>query len=254
MDSYKSLFIILLLGITFTACTERIDVQLGSSYTKLVVEGELSTLPKAYRIKLSKSSDYFSNKAADPVSDATVTISDGSNTIQLKESADEKGSYFTPNDYAGKVGNTYHLVISNVDINNDGKAESYEATSKIPPVSLLTGVAINYNQTYDFYKIFMFGYDPGNTEDYYGFRVWVNNKLVSDTITEITTTDDRFFNGNKIEGLWVQNLYPGKKDEAIQSGSIVTLEVMGITKECYNFIRDVSHVTNGSNPLFGSTP
>ncbi len=254
MKNLKLLLKIYLLIGSFYACTEQIDMQLNSTSKKLIVEGELSNEPRVHSVKLSCSTDYYNSQSEEVVSGALVRISDEKDTIQLNESATKKGTYLTSSDYHGVPGHTYHLTISKVDLNHDGNIRSYEATSKLNPVATLDWISLEYEKSDDYYRIFMYGQDPKDTKDYYAFRVYLNNKLVTDTISEITLTDDRFFNGEKIEGLNVQNLYQGKKDEVIKNGDMITLEMMGITQDGYNYIRDVKSSINKSTPLFGGPP
>lgn len=254
MKDLKLFLKICLLTCSLYACTEHIDMQLSTSDKKLIVEGELSNESRAHAIKLSCSTDYYNSQSPEVVSGAFVKLSDEKDTVQLNESATEKGTYLTSSIYQGIPGHTYHLTISGVDLNHNGNFTSYEATSKLNPVAPIDWISLEYEKSDNYYRILMSGQDPRNTQDYYAFRVYINNKLITDTVSEIVITDDQFFNGEKIAGLNVQNLYQGKKDEVINTGDMITLEMSEITKEGYDYIRDVKRSINKNNPLFGGPP
>ena len=65
------LILLLMLGLIISACTERIDIELDDTYTRLVVDGQLSddsTITQS--ILLTESTSYFYNQPPPPVSNA----------------------------------------------------------------------------------------------------------------------------------------------------------------------------------------
>ena len=73
---FGKIWLLLLMGVVLglASCTEIIDVELDSTYTRLVVYGEITTDSVHHQVSLTKSSDYFSNKPPPPVSDAVVEL------------------------------------------------------------------------------------------------------------------------------------------------------------------------------------
>ncbi len=57
----KRIIHILLLSALLYGCTERIDVTLDETYTRLVVDGFVATDSGTYQVALTKSADYFFN-------------------------------------------------------------------------------------------------------------------------------------------------------------------------------------------------
>ena len=78
----KVLLFLLILAPLYS-CTERIDISLDNSAVRLVVEGSLTTDTMSHKVLLSSTSGYFYNQPPQPVSGATVTISDGENILNL---------------------------------------------------------------------------------------------------------------------------------------------------------------------------
>lgn len=248
------IFRVLAAGILFlTNCTERIHVDLPSTYTRLVVEGYFTTDTTAHTVKLSRSADYFYNKPLDPVSGATVIITDGNSTFLLKEDPDSAGLYKTDPDVFGLEGHTYTLLISNVDINNDGQREEYSATGSIAYLGTPDSIQIVERQMFytKVWEIRLFATDPAETRDYYMFRVYKNGILLQDTLNEVFLLDDEYFNGVYSMGVPVQYLVKTKPDEIPGPGDKITLEIANITKEYYYFINQVIDLSRGSGPFSG---
>ena len=127
----KKLYYYFLLLILLSSCEEKINLKVPDSYTRIVVEGEITTEKKSHLIKLSVTSSYFVNQPTKYLSGANVSISDGNVTWQLKEK--EAGHYYTESDVQGEVGKTYFLRIENVDVDGDGEQEVYTASELLKP-------------------------------------------------------------------------------------------------------------------------
>jgi hypothetical protein len=244
-----------LICICLSQCTERIEVEVGSSYTRLVVEGYISTDTIQHSVRLTTSSDYFYNQPAPYLSDAIVTISDGDSTIFLSESQDHPGTYLTHPGYYGLPGKTYTLEISHVDIDNDGVFEEYTASSELRPTNKVDSIQLEplTGDHYNFFQILVFALDPP-VKDFYAFKVLKNRILVTDTLHELVVEDDLFFNGNYIYGAPCQFLDQNEQDEVIQPGDTIVFEINGITEEYYKFILEAQSETFYQTPMFSGPP
>lgn len=227
------------------------DIQLDDAYTRLVVEGRFSTDTTVHKVRLTKTSSYFYNNAALPVSGAIVTISDGVNTILLTENSD--GVYETPPNTYGKVGKTYQLLIKNVDIDKNGVFEEYSASSTIYPINTIDSIAMKYNENFESWEVKCYVFDPPTT-DYYLFNIYKNNVLLTDTITEPLVVDDKMYNGNYTNGIGVGYLRDEKSDEKAYPGDTIELEIWRITKEFQKFVMELQDATRPSTPLFSGPP
>lgn len=259
MKHISKIFTALAILFTAVSCNEDItsDIQskLDTTYPRLVVEGAISSDTVSHLVKLSRTSDYFANKQLEPVKGATVTITDGTNIFTLTESIEIPGNYYTAANVFGIPGNTYVLNITNVDIDRDGSEETYSATSKMMPVIKVDSISVHPIRKFftDFYEVRFNAPEPAETKDFYMFRLIRNGKMVTDTVTETSFTDDQFFNGIYIENQPVYNLFPGKEDEKLAINDTIVLETCAITKEHYEFLYDVMMTNFGSDP-FGGQP
>jgi hypothetical protein len=256
MHSNKNNILLLVTAvIAVTACTERIDIKLDNSFTRLVVEGEITTDTMTHEVKLSRTAPYFSTQPPSPVLGAQVVISDSLNQFVLSENPNKPGYYDTDPTVFGIPGHTYSLHISNVDINQDGKMEEFTASSFLPPLKKPDSIKVDYlNRFYmNVWEILFFGQDPVQERNFYMFKIRRNGRLLSDTIRKVGISSDEYYNGLYIKGEPVAILRDTRLDERINSGDTITLETYGISEGYYYFIVDVYMESRGSDP-FGGQP
>jgi len=249
----KISLLVIILSISSWSCTEKIDIELDNTYTRLVVWGELTTDTTVHTVRLTRTAGYFFNQPALGVSDAQVTIDDGETTIILTENVQIKGTYETPPDYFGVPGKIYTLDISGVDIDGDGIPENHSASSKLRSVNPVDSIQLEYNEMWEAWEVKVFAWDSPD-KDWYLFKVYRNNILVSDTLTEWFAQTDDLFNGNYTNGITSQLLQDEYEDERPEVGDTITFEINGITEEFYNFVIGMQQEIMFSAPLFSGPP
>lgn len=232
------------------ACTERIDIDVDKSSTRCVIYGEITTDTTSHLVKITRSADYFSNKPAEPISGAVLSISDGTNVFPLTESTTKPGNYYTNSNVYGVPGKTYTLNVSNVDLLGDGVMQSYTAIAELKNVSKLDSVGAEFDKTFDMWAVKLWALDP-EEDNYYMFKLSINDKLYTDSLINLTVTDDQLFNGNYTNG--IQIFFLEEKD-TLDLGDKITVEGCGITKDYYNFISEAQTLIRGQDPLFSGPP
>ena len=255
MRPIRLIILILSIAALLWRCTERIEVDIDSTYTRLVVEGYITTDTMAHSVKLSLSGDYFANKPADRISDAIVRIDDGEQTIELAESDSEPGLYLTDPDFHGIPGKTYTLLISQLDIDADGVNEEYTAESILHPVARMDSIGLDLMESPHFkiYQVLVYAWDPPET-NYYAFRVYKNNTLLTDTLSELIVQSDEFFNGSYTYGIPSQFLDQEEEGEILLPGDTVTFELNGITEEYYQYVIEAQSEVFYKTPMFSGPP
>ncbi len=251
----KEFFILLAIPGIFifsSSCTERITIDLDNSYTRLVVYGEITNIPKIHSIKLTSSSDYYSNTYPAAVSGALVSIFDDKTEFVLHENLKLPGVYETNSLFSGNSGKTYRLEIENIDINKDGVMESYSASSYMPPVAKIDSIRMSYmsNSFLSGWQILLYALDPPDRKDYYIFKVYKNGKLQSDSLSEYFFQSDELFNGKYTNGIVSQFLNDHKANEKVAGGDTIMFELDGITKEYFNFLSEAQAEIFTKTPLF----
>lgn len=238
------------------SCTEIVDIELDSTYTRLVVYGTVTTDSIRHRVELTTTSDYFSNEASPRVSGAMVELEYNGTVLLLQEHDSIKGLYLTPYAFRGVRGTTYQLHISQVDVNGDREYESYHATSTMPGGLQLDSILLNYTQSrwWSGWEIYLFALDPP-TRDWYGMKLWKNSDLLTDTLIKYQMLPDDFYNGRYLYyGFPIAFLSDTVEREKVWPGDTVTLEMNSIEKEYYDFVTDAQLEFYGSNPLFSGPP
>jgi hypothetical protein len=246
------IFSILLFPVLIVSCTEKIDIKLDDSYTRLVVDGAITTDTMAHTIILSKTSSYYYNMPVPMVTGARVSITDGNHKYDLKENS--PGVYSTAPSVYGVPGNTYTLNIRLATM--IGGYFDYEASSTIYPVTPLDSISLLLHpdwSTGGIWEVKCYVQDPP-TSDYYRFLVSKDGKMVTDTLNEWFVIDDKFFNGNYANGATVAYLEQDLPEVGLRPGDKITLEMNSIGKDYAGFLSEAQTELFGSNPLFSGPP
>jgi hypothetical protein len=239
-----------------TACTERIEIELDSTYRRLVVEGAVTSDSVRHQVILTMSSNYFSNQPAPRISHALVELSFGGETLLLTERDGEPGCYETPLAFRGVPGTTYDLHISQVDVNSDGEEESYSASSTMPGGAELHEIELRYFQTpvVSGYQVQMFASHPLDQRDWFGFKLIKNSDLLTDSLVKYSVISDDLFDTGYFPGLPVGFLSDDNPREEVTPGDTITLEMDCIDQAYYYFVSDAQIEIAGYNPLFSGPP
>ncbi len=160
--TYRHLGLLFMALLFTSACTERIDIQLDSTYRRLVVDGAVTSDSVKHKVFLSLSSDYFSNEPAASLGDAVVELFYDDQIIRFLESSLIPGRYESPEAFRGVRGTTYTLVISQLDVDGNGVDERYQAVSTMPGGSEIESVELNYFSTpvVSGHTVFLYAYNP----------------------------------------------------------------------------------------------
>lgn len=252
---YPSFLVIAIWGVmSLVSCTEDINMPLDSTYTRLVVDGSITTDTMKHRVRLTRSSDALSKQPFQGVSNATVKISDGITEFPLHENIINRGTYETDSTVYGVPGRTYTLMISNIDINNDGVFEEYTAQSTIKKMNPIDSIQIEYDNRiadYSGWIINLFAQEIGGGRNFYLMKAYKNNVLLTDSTYEYNyMSDNTGFNGGYYDGFPVYMLQKSKIDERVHNGDVITLEMDGINEDYFNFITDFIQEYNPKIPIF----
>ena len=244
-----------ILLIILNACTEKIDIKLDDTYTRLVVDGCITTDTAFQQVRLSTTTNYYYNQQPPAVTGATVVLSDGTNEYVMKETVPgSSGIYQTQNKIAGETGKTYTLKVNLPEAIN--KHTDYSASSVLHPVAKLDSTGLEFHEDWGkagFWVVKCYATDPGGIKNYYLFNVYRNGKLLSDTINKVVISDDILFDGNFTYGIGTFYLDNNRPEQQLRPGDTVTLEMSGITQEYYNFVSEVQQA--GFNiPFFSGPP
>jgi hypothetical protein len=222
------------------ACREDIDIPLNTTNTRLVVEGYFTTDTMQHKVKLTKSGDALFKDSVKTVSNANVTISDGSIIYNLTEDPANKGTYLTAPNVYGVMGKTYTLRIKNVDVDGDGQKEEYAAVSELKKEYPLDSVQVVYQNTDRHMKgwvINLYALDAGG-RNYYLIKVLKNKTLITDSVFKYSITNNIGFEGKYYDGFQAYYLEERKPNECLKTGDTLTVAMYGITEAYYHYLFD----------------
>ena len=237
------------------SCTEIIDIELTTDPVRLVVDGVLTNEAEYQIVRLSTSVSYFSDEPAPAVSYATVIISDGQKNYLMTESDENPGYYYlSPKDFKPRPGQTYTLTIDGVDIRKNGKPVTYKASTTMPYPVEPDSVSLRLNESWEIWQVLVWFQDPPEEENYYLFQVRRNDYLMTYRPKDLRVTDDLFFNGSYVNGIWVQSISAGNNRLQLKDGDVVTLDLCSIPEEFYRFMDALHQEIRPASPLFSGPP
>jgi hypothetical protein len=211
------------------SCEKVINVDLAGSAEAIVIEATLSTEKQPVRVLISKTSPYFGAKAGNPVSGASVSIrSEKGDPHYLTES--EPGVYTLGKTWASPG---YWYV---VDVEYDGV--TYTARSFLNDMVPIVDLGFSYFDGMGFfgngYTVACYIRDPGDAENYYRLKYYVNGKPIDDK-GEISLYSDKLFNGKDI-GI-------GQRLLVFQETDTLTVELLSIDKAAYDYFSTLENIT-----------
>lgn len=203
------------------SCSEKIDLKLDESEIRLVVEGEITNEPARHLVKITRSAGYFSNRPPEAVEGALVSFTDGDLVYELVE--ESPGRYVTSPEVTGVPGKTYtlNLLIDGVD---------YQASSTMKEVMDIDSIQLRpSSRTEGVYEILLFAQEPATPGDFYMWRTYRNDTLLTDSISQVIFLSDDLINGRYINGLIVQTAEASPGDQ-------ITLEMLAVPEDYYQFV------------------
>ena len=200
------------------SCTKVVDLKLGTSAGKLVIEGNVTNLSSPQFIKLSQNVAFTNTNTYPPVSGASVSVTDDNgNNYQFHEGP--AGTYSTTL-LDGVPGVKYAMnVITNGII--------YKASSVMPSIVSLDSLSTRISDlaTNDQREIRVYFQDPPKIANQYRFILTVNSKQVN----TIFAFDDQFTDGRYVSLDLLEN------DIDIYPADTVKVEMQCIDKPIYTY-------------------
>ncbi len=231
--------LIVLGSIILNSCEEVIEIDLNSSNPKLVAEGQILKDSTVW-IKLSYTSDYFTNEKAIFEENASIVITDNDNNTEVLNYVGD-GIYKGEN-LIGEVGKNYRMNIST-------EKGDYTASSNLMPSSEIYDIIVSESemqrpgQKETKYSLeIKFKHNPA-TEDYFLLKFYINNKLNSYALV-----DDKVF----VVGDTIQ--YPVIKKSFFKNDR-VTVKIYSVDKEAFKYHKQINDAASkGGRPGSSSTP
>ncbi|TYA74163.1 DUF4249 domain-containing protein [Seonamhaeicola marinus] len=247
MKTYiKSL--VVLLFITITACEDVVDVTVPTATPRLVIEASLDwqkgTTGNEQIVKLSTSTPYFDSNRNNPVTNATVTVTNVNSGVMYNFVNQNNGTY-SINNFEPVLGNTYNLEIV---YNN----ETYTASETLVSVSPIKRVEQSIDGGFDdeVLDVSIFWDDPVDEENYYLLRFYEQG----DIVPVLETQQDEFVNGNELDEFFEKESDDSDEFEEFNPGDVVEMSLYGISKQYDHYINILIEQYDAAGDPFSTIP
>ncbi len=228
-------FAIAILGMF--SCQQVIDINLNESAPQFVFEAALEEGTHDFKVRATKTGNYFSTEAPTPIKDAIIKLSTEQGGELLLNN--ENNGYYTLNQYAALNNTDYKLTIQ-----TEGK--TFTASSYLPKSVVLDSVSVEKNPPNPFggedkdslFTLFCNFTDPKDEVNYYQIKSVVNG-IPSSEGNQILVFDDRLTNGNKIR-------IPIFTRE-FKLGDVVEVYLLSIDKKTFDYFNTLLLIVSDSN-------
>jgi len=245
---YK-LIVFLCISILTISCETDVtdDITIAESTPKLVINGGLErniTSPLAtQQIRLTTTISFLSNEPNPPVTDATVSITDGTETWVFSH----QGDGYYANAMMPVLDKTYTITI-------EWNGETYEGADPLNEAPKFTNFYTEFEEETIFftggYFIKFDSQDPADIENYYYYRVVKDGEyfIIPDGGNSFNLiTSDEFFDGQMRSGVTLN------REITFEPGELATGQQLGISEEYFDYLFELFTQT-GSSGGFGGNP
>lgn len=226
----KSVFVSIA-SLALISCEEVIDLDLGKSEPRIVIEGTITTGQGPHKVKINQSVDYGELNEFPPVSGATVTLTNQAGATEFLEEVEE-GVYLIQT-LQGKNGETYHMEV------NHG-SDTYQASSNLPVTTIpLQSLEYVFEEETLFieegYYLTAYFADPIEEVNYYRLKIFVNGEPYYFERDENLVRDDNFWliNDKFFNGKLMDYEFPHK----LKAGDKVDVELHQVDRATYDYYR-----------------
>ncbi len=235
--------------LSFSSCTERIDIKTKDASPALSIFGYITDKPEQHAIKITRTSGYFSTEPPTPISNATVTISDEKDIIRLTENPDTPGVYLTNPHIRAEEGHQYTLDVW-LDFNEDGINEHYQAKSGAMPYSTrIDSIVLSPSSLPFIPNLLLYGKVPDNQKNNLAVYLIKNSEPIN-IFSYFLILPDGYFMGHDIQGYE----FPCMVTDGVQLGDTIRFRVNSFTSDFSNFLSHARSESGAKNPIFSGPP
>ncbi len=235
-------YLIILIIIAFTSCEKVVIIDVKSSGSKVVVQGNLNNDSVPYLVQLDNSVSYYADNVFPPILGAQVKISDNAGHAEVLRELGK--GYYQTDSIRGVPGRTYFLQI----ISNGNTYTSYGTMPNPVPIDsfLLRPTLNRFTHDTTGYRVTCKFTDPIGTGNYY--KVVISSK---DTAAIGTTTgrilSDKYTDGQQLSVTFRTNLI---------ANDSVSIQVQSITKSTFDFYNTLTNAEGevGASQFLSSLP
>lgn len=230
----KNLILILsVLSLSLSSCRKIIDIEQEEGVAKTMIEANLYEGTNDFRVKITKTGNFFGDNSPKVIENATVSLSDGTSTFPLTYSGN--GNYRLIG-FNAIAGTEYTLTV-------DENGNSFEAKATVPNLVPIDSL------TYEFFPASTFsdeGYintieieDPASIDNYYRIQVDKAGEFYGG-ISDLILLDDGFLDGNRIE-------FPIFAIGVSQPNDTIRMDLFSCDESTFTYLEGVDALLGGGN-------
>ncbi len=249
-------FCMIVFALLFYSCEQDVNIEIKTNDKLLLVDGEFTTDSVIHTIRLYCSGSLITGRPQTVVTGAKIYVTDNTDTFYYIENKDTPGLYQTSGECCGKGGHNYTLTITNVDIDNDGKMDSYTANGLMPvPLtfdSLVSSRGLNGDgnmavNNYAYYKLFYNGPDF-----VYPFEVLNNDSIetIADRLGsgEITRFENQYIVPKVLNpGSFIKYQSYLSINSTVVKGDTISFICYNFTTAQFEFLKEFDNNTSSDN-------
>ena len=248
MKTFLKTCLVVLSIIVLSSCEKEINLDLKNTSPKLVVEGNvllgIDTVISLQELKLSVSANYAGTNTPSPVTNAIVTVHDGTNTYSYSHI----GNGVYRSNFIAAENKTYKLIL-NYERDEYNAIETLKAGG-----ATIDSLSVNYfpsalgSPEGNFITINTT--DPANEKNFYLWQLYINNQLMinpSPGNIYRAIQKDNFFNGQPLKNYLPFDNFP------VVSGDTARMYQLNISEQMYNYYYSIFNLT-ASSPVSGDVP
>jgi|TARA_B110000879_G_scaffold88745_1_gene122055 hypothetical protein len=229
---------IFITAISVLSCTKDIDFDLNEEQERIVIDGFITNVKQKHLIKITRTTSFFKTYEEAPAAEnANVVLSDGVESYLCIE--ETPGNYYTRElafeleknytltiDYKGKTYTASDYMNSINDIDSIETFESEDLIFGDGKMKLLASIAVFVRETEGIGDYYLWKYQVKKPDTAY--------KDMTPTFTDWIFFPDEFVEGKSPPDGWV--FFDRIPTSEIVPGSIVRLQMFGISKGYYDFL------------------
>lgn len=251
----RYLYIVIFSLFVFTACEDKIDLELEDGKNQLVVDGFITNDNSLQVIRLTQSSPFFANIPNPPENNATVKVF-GPNNIEYEFVGDSSGNFiYDPsiNGALDSIGFEYKLEVT-------FNSNLYTATQILNPVPVIDSMTVAFEEeelgAEEGYYTQFFARDFAGRKDFTLIRPFRNGEPVYEDRTFIILSEDAAFGGDGADGfVYILPIRAAITDPdfPFELEDTSSVELLSLNSDVYQFLDQVVN-SSGSDGLFATPP
>ena len=246
--------LLVLLGILplVLSCEEVIDLELNNpDQQRIVVEGRITTVYGPQQLRLTQTLSYFEHEPAPILQDIEAKIvEEGTGREFPLTLADDSTGYYRTEDMAGKVGETYRLIIEKGE-------DTYEAVTFLDTVPDIDSISFEYSLQQFFgvrfgqYSVKISTFEPAPEGDLYTAIIYLNDTLYTEEVGQNLYFDDFGINNTYVSEI---ELFSFAQEEIYLDTNTVRIEMYSMSEEEFNFLIGLFNESYGNGSIFSGPP